>query len=96
MKSQQFVDDYLLVVENDQNAWLHHASIVKEENNVIWHVADRMNDEFLNFVSDLLDTKDPSHNDFRVNILREILLGWGTEPFENIAREIITRLEEGK
>lgn len=92
---QQFVDDYMLVIENDLHAWQHHKSIVAQEDN-IFGVADRLRDEFESFVDESLNKLDPSHEDYRVNLMREMLLGWGTYPYENIARELLARIEEGR
>lgn len=93
---QQFVDDYMIVIENDLYAWQHHKTIAKQENNDVFGVADRLRDEFESSVNDLLNKLDPSHANYRVNLMREMLLGWGTYPYENIARELLSRLEEGK
>lgn len=93
---QGFVDDYMIVVENDQDGWLHHVAIAEQEDKDVFALADRLRDEFELFVSQLLDTTDPTHNDYRVNILREMLLGWGSMPYENLARDILARMDEGK
>lgn len=94
--SQQFVDDYMIVIENDLYAWQHHKSVAAQEDNDVFGVADRLRDEFESFVRDSLDKLDPSHADYRFNLMREMLLGWGTYPYENIARELLARLDEGK
>lgn len=94
--SQQFVDDYMIVVENDQDAWEHHKYIAKAEDNDVFAIADRMRDEFETTVNEMLNKLDPSHADYRINIMREMLLGWGTYPYENLAREVLARLDEGK
>lgn len=93
---QGFADDYMIVIENDQDGWHHHLNIANEEDKDIFALADRLRDEFELFASNLFDKADPTHNDFRVNILREMLLGWGCNPYEIIAREIVARIEEGK
>lgn len=93
---QQFVDDYMLVVENDEYAWSVVTTIAQEENKDIFGVADRLRDGFEEQASALLDKLDPSHNNYIVNIMREMLLCLGTQPFENIAREVLARLDEGR
>lgn len=96
LQYQQFVDDYLMVVENDSYAWSHHHSIVTDQDYDAYGIADVLRDEFESNVSKLLDRLDPSHNDYTSNIIREMLLGWGVSPYENIARELIHRVKEGK
>lgn len=93
---QQFVDDYLMVVENDSRAWQHHQSIVIDGDKHIYDIAETLRDQFESYVSDKLDRLDPSHEDYFINIMREMLLGWGVTPYENIARELVVRVEEGK
>lgn len=94
--SQQFVDDYMVVVENDHYGWLWHIAIAKENNNEVSALADVLRDEFEDFVLGTLLKVDAGHNDWRANVVREMLIGWGTQPYENIAREIISRLDEGQ
>lgn len=93
---QQFVDDYLIVVENDSSAWEHHRAVVIEQNFDVYGIADVLRDEFELAVSLRLDKLDPSHIDYTSNIIREMLLGWGTTPYENLARELIARVKEDK
>lgn len=93
---QGFVDDYIIVIENDHDGWLHHVAIANEEDKDVFGLADRLRDDFELFVSNLFDKNDPTHSDFRINILREMLLGWGCMPYENLAREILSRMDEGK
>lgn len=95
-RDQQFVDDYLIVIENDNHAWSHHHAIVTEQNYDVHGIADVLRDEFELNISKLLNKLDPSHNDYTVNIIREMLFGWGVTPYENIARELIHRIKEGK
>lgn len=96
LQYQQFVDDYLMVVENDSSAWYHHHAVVTEQNYDVHGIADVLRDEFEANVSLRLDRLDPSHNDYTSNIIREMLLGWGVSPYENIARELVHRVKEGK
>ena len=96
LQYQQFVDDYLIVVDNDSSAWAHHADVVVEQNYDAYAIADVLRDEFEFNVSLRLDRFDPSHIDYTSNIIREMLLGWGSQPYENITRELIHRIKEGK
>lgn len=93
--SQQFVDDYMIVIENDQDAWEYHKSVVNDSDNV-FAVADVLRDGFEEYVSQVLDKIDPSHNAWQANVMRQMLLGWGMVPYENLAREVTARIEEGK
>lgn len=55
-----------------------------------------LRDEFEDYVLGTLLKVDSGHNDWRANVMREMLIGWGSQPYENIAREILARLQEGK
>jgi hypothetical protein len=92
---QQFLDDYMIVIENDESAWEYHKSVINDNDNVS-AVADVLRDEFEEYVGQSLDKIDPSHNAWQVNVMREMLLGWGVTPYEHLAREIVARIEEGK
>lgn len=93
---QQFVDDYMVVVENDHYGWLWHIAIAKDNNNDVYALAEVLRDEFEDYVLGTLLKVDSGHNDWRANVMREMLIGWGSQPYENIAREILARLQEGK
>lgn len=93
---QQFVDDYIRVVENDYNAWQVHKIHARHANENVYALADKLRESFENAVDYRLGKIDPAHNDYFVNIMREMLLGWGISPYEDIAREILSRLSEGK
>ena len=92
----QFIDDYMLVIENDQDAWEWHKSVASNNNNDVFAIADVLRDEHESQISQTLDQIDPSHDKWQVNIMREMLLGWGVTPYEHLAREILARLDEGK
>lgn len=94
-RDEQFVDDYLVVVENDSYAWELHRSIVVEEAYNVHDVGSALQDLFETNVSVLLNKLDPSHNHYTTNIMREMLLGWGVSPYEKIAKQLIERIREG-
>lgn len=93
---QQFVDDYVRVVENDYTAWQIHQIHAENSDKNVYTLADKLREVFEEAVDKRLDKLDPAHDDYFVNIMREMLLGWGISPYENIAREILSRLDEGK
>ena len=89
MAYEQFVDDYLLVVENDQDAWTdlmitarqyeHNKILLSEELRDQW-------DDFIEQVATLVETK---YVGVAGLMLRQIAGGWGSAPFDLIAKRII-------
>ena len=66
---EQFVEDYMLVIENDYVAWRFHMDKIDEGQDNKFTLAENMSDEFDESISNLLDKIDPTSNDWRVNIM---------------------------
>lgn len=86
---EQFAHDYLLVVENDYAGWSQHENWTQLVDFNVYKLADLLQEEYEIFVEEFLQTLDKTGDDYRVNIMREMLLGYGVKPFEVIAERII-------
>ena len=90
MKShEQFANDYLMVVRNDYIGWNHHLGWAQEMDLDVTQLANLLQENYETFVTNALGVLDHTGDDYRVNVLREVLLGWGDQPFRMIATEII-------
>lgn len=80
--SQQFAEDYLLVMMNDQASY--NALMMWAEGRNAYDLAELLRDDYEERVDDEIGTKDTATN----LLMRQLLLGWGIEPFILIARSI--------
>ncbi len=84
----QFTDDFLLVVENDFNAWTRITEMA--ETTHLFQFAQDLCDNYEDMVQIVVaQIKD----EFTRNLFRQILNGWGIDTWIHIAKEIQERVE---
>ena len=84
--SQQFAEDYLLVMMNDQDAYNEIMSQSKELET--YELAEWLRDEYEEVMDQVSRTAEDKISEISSLLVRQLLLGWGIEPFIIIAREI--------
>lgn len=93
--SAQFAQDYLLVINNDQEGYLAARDLAQEYNKDKWLLGERLRDDFETFICDVADTiEEKSSEQLGANLIRQMLIGFGADTFTAIAGEIIADLEE--
>jgi hypothetical protein len=92
--AEQFANDYLLVIENDQDAWDDAKAIARSYDYNLAKVSDEIRDQWENLVEQLARYTDEKYLGCASLILRQTLSGWGSTPFDLIARHIIERDKE--
>lgn len=86
---QQFINDFLIVVENDFNAWSRITQMA--ESTHLFQFAQDLSDNY----DDLIQVAISQVKDeFTSNLLREILNGWGMDTWIAIAKHIQERVEQ--
>ena len=79
----QFVRDFLLVAENDQQVYSEYMELVTRKGVV--NAGQEIREEFEGFISDLANQQDERGNEFGALLLRQLLIGWGADAFLSIA-----------
>lgn len=90
-----FIFDYLVVVENDYVGWHEHLNLATKCNNNMTQLSDTLSENWDTSVNNMLDKIDPTRYDWRVNVMRQMLLNMGTSTFDKIAKHIIQSKTEG-
>jgi hypothetical protein len=85
---EQFVQDYLLVVENDQTVWNKHLEWAREADNT-YALAVWIQDEWNEAIADLTSKIKPEVLGLLVS---QMLLNQGIDPFIDIAKYVIEQL----
>lgn len=80
---EQFVRDFLMVAENDQQAYNEYMELVKSKGAV--KAGQEIQEEFEGFISNLASQQDERGNEFGALLLRQLLIGWGFDAFYKIA-----------
>jgi hypothetical protein len=87
---EQFVQDYLLVVENDQEIWDKHKEWARETDDT-YALSVWLQEEYEEAIDDLASKVKPEMLSL---LVRQLLLGYGNDPFYDIAKYIMEQLAE--
>jgi hypothetical protein len=85
---EQFVQDFLLVSENDPDIYFEYSRLVRFEG--VLGASEAMREQFEEFVSNLADQENERGNEYGSLLLRQLLIGWGSDCFYQIAKRFDT------
>ena len=80
----QFIADFLLVSQNDSDTYFEYSRLVKFEG--VLGASEAIKEQFEGFVSKLADDEDERGNEYGALLLRQLLIGWGSDCFYQIAK----------
>jgi len=93
---EQFFNDYTLVVDNEREQF---EDILGRENTRAGSVSglsDELREEFETYISQVADRESEAGHEAGSMLIREMLIGFGSAVFDDIARHYIEKLEESK
>lgn len=93
---EQFFNDYTLVVDNEKEEF---ENILGRENTRAGSVSglsDELREEFETYISQVADRESEAGHQIGSMLIREMLIGFGSAVFDDIARHYIEKLEESK
>jgi hypothetical protein len=85
---EQFVDDYTMVMDNNFTHYRLAMQMVEENQNSISKISDTLREQYENAISQVIE-RERKINEVTADLLAEILLGWGSAPFDDIAKHYI-------
>ena len=80
----QFVEDFLLISENDYETYKNYTELVRKEG--ILKTSEKIQEQFENWISQLADQEEEKQNAYGALLLRQLLIGWGSDSFYKIAK----------
>ena len=89
----QFVEDYTLVVDNDHESYSETMEMAKEYE-TISALSDQMRDEFERYISEVAEREDERGNTTGALLISQLLLNWGSDAFDRIARHYLEKAGE--
>jgi len=81
---EQFIEDFLLVSENDYDTYLDLTSAVKSEG--VLKASEKIQEQFENWITQLADQEEVKGNEYGSLLLKQLLIGWGSDSFYKIAK----------
>ncbi len=81
---EQFVEDFLLVSENDRDIYTEYTSLIEREG--VLRASEVIQEQFENWISQLADQEEERGNEYGSLLLKQLLIGWGSDSFYKIAK----------
>ena len=90
----QFVNDYTLVIDNDFTAWSEVMDVVRSKDRNLAVVSEELREQFEQYVAEVADREEQQGNQVGALLIQQLLLNWGSDAFDAIARHYIGKDEE--
>lgn len=84
--AQWFADTWLMVAENDRETY---EELINLEGDSVSVISDKLRDEWDTLTEQVANLVDEEISETAGLFIKEILIGWGTYPFDLIARRVI-------
>lgn len=90
---EQFVEDYLLVVDNDRDAYNEIMELVTKHEGKVSAISDQLREEFEEYISQVAEREREAGRQVGGDLIAQLLLGWGDSTFDKIARHFVEQGE---
>jgi hypothetical protein len=85
----QFAHDYLMVTDNDQEAYSLSLDIAREAKGSVATASEKIRDQFEGYISQVVEREREQGNTIGADLISELLIGFGSDTFDIIARHYI-------
>jgi hypothetical protein len=85
----QFASDYVMVTDNNQEAYREALDIVREANGSVAKASEKFREQFESYISDVVEREREHGNEIGASLIAEMLIGFGSDAFDDIARHYI-------
>jgi hypothetical protein len=90
---EQFIEDYLLVVDNDREAYSEIMELVEKHKGNISLISDQLREEFEEYISQVAEREREAGRQVGGDLITQMLFGWGDSTFDKIARHFVEQGE---
>jgi hypothetical protein len=85
----QFVADYTLVTDNDQEAYSEALDIAREASGSVVKASEKFKEQFEDYISQVVEREREQGNTTGADLISQMLIGFGSGAFDDIARHYI-------
>lgn len=82
---EQFVEDFILVTDNDRDSY-DEARIIVQEKETLSEIAGEFQEQFETYITQVADREEELGHEAGALLIRQMLIGWGDDAFRAIAR----------
>jgi chorismate synthase len=86
----QFVEDFILVTDNDRDSYEGAKEIVLEKESLT-AISEEMQEQFEAYISQVADREEALGHEAGALLIRQMLIGWGNDAFDHIARHYMEK-----
>lgn len=87
---EQFIEDFILVTDNDRDSYEGAREIVQEKE-TLTEIAEEFQEQFETYIQQVTERERELGNEAGALLISQMLLGWGTDVFDDIARHYIQK-----
>lgn len=91
--AEQFAEDWLLVAENDYDSY---RSLIEMEGDSVAAISDKLREEWEQMTEQVVELVEEKISPTASLFIGQIIQGWGSYPFDIIARRILEMKAEVK
>lgn len=88
--AEQFAEDFLLVMDNDYEAYTELRQTVKESEGVV-QLSDTLREEYETLTAQVVELVEEQVSPIASLLMAQLLQGLGSLPFDVIAKELLER-----
>jgi hypothetical protein len=85
----QFVADYTLITDNDQEAYREALDIAREASGSVVKASEKFKEQFEDYISQVVEREREQGNTTGADLISQMLIGFGSGAFDDIARHYI-------
>ena len=87
--ADNFATDYTLVIDNNQEAYTQALDIAREASGSVSQASDKYREQFEEAISQVVERERENGNELIADLISQLLIGFGSRTFANIARHYI-------
>ena len=85
----QFVEDYLLVTDNDSDSYHEIMEMPELLAGNVSGLSDKLREQFETYISEVVEREKENGHEAGALLISQLLIGWGSATFDRIARHYI-------
>jgi cell fate regulator YaaT (PSP1 superfamily) len=90
---EKFVKDYLLVIDNDREAYKEVLEVVEKHDGEVFAISSELKEAFEEYISQAAEREREDGRQLGGDLIAQLLTGFGTYAFEDIARHYVRKAE---
>ena len=88
---EKFVSDYLLVLDNDKDAYSELIEVVRKHEGEVFAISSELREAFEGYISQVAEREREDGRQVGGDLIAQLLTGYGSEVFEDIARHYVEK-----